>query len=39
MSDFRDLSPNIVGSLGGLIVSLRAVRGKSLLPGLLHPRP
>ena len=36
MSDFRDLSPNIVGSSGGLILSLGAVPGKALLPGLFH---
>src|SRR4051812_306863 len=37
MSDFRDLSPNIVGSWGGLILSLGAVPGKALLPGPVHP--
>jgi hypothetical protein len=29
MSDFRDLLPNMLGSSGGLIVSLGAVGGKA----------
>ena len=36
MSDFRDLLPNIVGSSGGLILSLGAVVGKAAQPGLFH---
>ncbi len=35
MSEFQNLLPSIVGSSGGLILSLGAVPGKPLLPGLL----